>query len=187
MTEEIQLYLDEAREGMNKAIVHLEDELAKVRAGKANPAILSGVFVEYYGTNTPLNQVANVSTPDARTIMVKPWEKNMLEPIEKALFSANIGLTPQNDGEVIRLNLPILTEERRKELVKKVKLIGEQAKVSVRSVRRDANEAIKKLEDEGVSEDEVKHGEELIQNLTDEFTTKVDKHLERKEQEIMTV
>lgn len=187
MNEDIQLYLDEAREGMQKAILHLEDELSKVRAGKANPAILGGVFVEYYGTNTALNQVANVSTPDARTIMVKPWEKNMLDPIEKAIFAANVGLTPQNDGEVIRLSLPILTEDRRKELVKKVKLIGEQAKVSVRSVRRDANEAIKKLEGDGVSEDEVKQGEELIQDLTNEYTAKVDKHLERKETEIMTV
>lgn len=187
MTEEILMYIDDAKEQMGKAIAHLEDELSTVRAGKANPALLSGIYVEYYGSSVPLQQVANISTPDARTLMVKPFEKNTLQDIEKAIQAANIGLNPQNDGEVIRMNIPMLTEERRKELVKKVKLIGEQSKVSIRSVRREANENIKALEKEGVSEDMVKDGEAKIQEITNEYTAKVDKHLAAKEAEIMTV
>lgn len=187
MTEEIKMYIDDAKEQMAKAIEHLEDELTRVRAGKANPAILGGIFVDYYGSNAPLQQVANVSTPDARTLMVKPFEKSMLQEIEKAIQAANVGLNPQNDGEVIRMNVPMLTEERRKELVKKIKLIGENTKVSIRSVRREANENIKALEKEGVSEDLVKDGEASIQELTNTYTTKVDKHLTAKETEIMTV
>lgn len=187
MHEDVQLYIDEARQAMQKAIKHLEEELTKVRAGKANPALLNGISVDYYGNPTPLNQVANVSTPDARTLMIKPWEKPMLAEIEKAIHQANIGLTPQNDGEVIRLNLPVLTEDRRKELVKQIKLIGEQSKVSIRSVRRDANEGIKSLEKDGVSEDAIREGEDEVQNLTNSYTAKVDKHLDAKETEIMTV
>ena len=187
MTEEIKMYIDDAKEQMGKAIEHLEDELTRGRAGKANPAILGGIFVDYYGSNAPLQQVANVSTPDARTLMVKPFEKSMLQEIEKAIQAANVGLNPQNDGEVIRMNVPMLTEERRKELVKKVKLIGENTKVSIRNVRREANENIKALEKEGVSEDLVKDGEASVQELTNTYTGKVDKHLAAKEAEIMTV
>lgn len=187
MTEEIQLYIDDAKSSMKRAIAHLEDDLSKVRAGKANPAILNGVQLDYYGTMTPLNQVANISTPDARTIAIKPWEKGLLDQIERAIFEANIGLTPQSNGETIRLNLPVLTEERRLELVKKVKAIGENSKVVIRNVRRDANEGIKALKEDGVPEDEIKHGESLVQNLTDEYVAKVDKHLAAKEEEIMTV
>lgn len=187
MNEDIQLYIDEARDTMKKALVHLESELNSVRAGKANAAMLSGVFVDYYGNSTPLNQVANVTTPDARSIIIKPWEKAMIGPIEKAIHAANIGLNPQNDGEIVRLNLPIMTEERRRELVKKVKLIGEQSRVSIRNIRRDANEGIKSLVKDGVSEDEVKDGEAAVQELTNEYIAKVDKHLEIKEEEIMRV
>jgi ribosome recycling factor len=187
MNEDIQLYIDDARETMKKALLHLEDELDRVRAGKANPTMLSGVFVDYYGTSTPLIQVANVTAPDARSLIIKPWEKAMIGPIEKAIHAANIGLNPQNDGEIVRLNLPIMTEDRRRELVKKVKLIGEQSRVSIRNVRRDANEGIKSLVKDGVSEDEVKDGEAVVQEITNEFIAKVEKHLEVKEEEIMKV
>lgn len=187
MNEDIELYIEEAREAMNKALLHLEDELSRVRAGKASATMLSGVFVDYYGTNTPLSQVANITTPDARSLVIKPWEKSMIGPIEKAIHAANLGLNPQNDGEQVRLNLPILTEERRREMVKKIKLIGEQSRVSIRNIRRDANEGIKGLVKDGLSEDLAKDGEALVQDLTNEFTTKVDKHLDRKEEEIMKV
>lgn len=187
MNEEIEIYIDEARDAMNKALVHLEDELSRVRAGKATPAMLSGVFVDYYGNSTPLSQVANITTPDARSLVIKPWEKGMIGPIEKAIHAANIGLNPQNDGEQVRLNLPIMTEDRRRELVKKIKLIGEQSRVSVRNVRRDANEGIKSLVKDGLSEDLAKDGEGLVQDLTNEFIAKVDKQLDLKEEEIMKV
>jgi ribosome recycling factor len=187
MNEEIEIYIDEARDAMNKALVHLEDELSRVRAGKASPAMLSGVFVDYYGNSTPLSQVANITTPDARSLIIKPWEKGMIGPIEKAIHAANIGLNPQNDGEMIRLNLPIMTEDRRRELVKKIKLIAEQSRVSVRNVRRDANEGIKGLVKDGLSEDLAKDGESLVQDLTNEFIAKVEKYLEQKEEEIMKV
>ncbi|CAN5147216.1 ribosome recycling factor [soil metagenome] len=187
MNEDVEIYIEEARDGMKKALLHLEDELDRVRAGKANPTMLSGVFVDYYGTSTPLNQVANVTAPDARSLVIKPWEKGMIGPIEKAIHAANIGLNPQNDGEIVRLNLPIVTEDRRRELVKKVKLIGENSRVSVRNIRREAMEAIKGLEKDGLSEDEAKDGEAVVQELTNEFIAKVDKHLEVKEEEVMKV
>jgi ribosome recycling factor len=172
---------------MNKAIDHLEDELSKVRAGRANPSLLNEIRVDYYGTMTLLSQVSNVSSPDARTLMVKPWDKSLLQAVEKAILSSNIGLTPQNDGEVIRLNIPILTEERRKDLVKQVKHLGENTKVSIRNARRDANEHIKSLQKKGLGEDEVKNAEQEVQNLTNIHISKVDKHVELKEKEIMTV
>jgi ribosome recycling factor len=187
MNSDIQFYLDDAREHMHKALLHLEDELTKIRAGKSSPQMLDGITVDYYGTPTPLNQVSTVSTPDAKTIMVKPWEKKMLSEIEKAIFAANLGLTPVNDGETIRIVLPPLTEERRKEMVKKAKAEGEHAKVAVRNIRRDANEHIKSLQKDGVPEDEVKEGETRIQNLTNDYITKVDKLLEAKEADIMKV
>ena len=187
MQEQIAPILKDAEEHMKKAIDHLEAELLKIRAGKANPAMLEGIMVDYYGTATPLNQVANVNTPDARTIVIQPWEKSMLQPIEKAILAANIGFNPQDDGSVVRITVPPLTEERRKELVKKTKAEGEHAKVSIRNIRRDANEHIKKLVKDGLAEDLAKIGEGDVQTKTDSYISKVDKHLELKEQEIMTV
>jgi ribosome recycling factor len=187
MDEEIELILAEAEEAMKKSVTHLEDELVKIRAGKASPAMLDGVKVEYYGSVTPLNQVSNVNTPDARTISVQPWEKSMLEPIEKAITYANLGLNPQNNGELIIISVPPLTEERRKDLVKKARAEGEDAKVGIRNARKDANDQIKKLQKEGLSEDQAKNAEAEIQDLTNAFTNKVDAEVERKEKDIMTI
>ncbi|MEZ5173808.1 MAG: ribosome recycling factor [Bacteroidia bacterium] len=187
MNELVKPHIEQATSQMEKAISHLEAELAKIRAGKASPAMLEGIFVDYYGANTPLNQVASVNTPDARTIVIQPWEKNMLGPIEKAIFASNMGLTPQNDGQMVRLNLPPVTEERRLGLVKQSKAEAENCKVSVRNIRRDANEAIKKLVKDGLAEDLAKDAEARIQQLTDSYILKADKHLESKEKEIMTV
>ncbi|MCB0820683.1 MAG: ribosome recycling factor [Bacteroidetes bacterium] len=187
MNELVKPHIEQATFQMEKAISHLEAELAKIRAGKASPAMLEGIFVDYYGANTPLNQVASVNTPDARTIVIQPWEKNMLGPIEKAIFASNMGLTPQNDGQMVRLNLPPVTEERRLGLVKQSKAEAENCKVSVRNIRRDANEAIKKLVKDGLAEDLAKDAEARIQQLTDSYILKADKHLESKEKEIMTV
>lgn len=181
------MIIQEGEDGMQKAIAHLETELTRIRAGKANPGMLDGVNVEYYGAPTPIAQVANVSVLDARTISIQPWEKNMLQAIEKAIMQANIGITPQNDGVQIRLFLPPLTEERRKELVKKASGEGEQSKVAIRSIRRDAIEQVKKLQKDGLSEDAAKDGEKTIQELTDKFIGLVEKHLAVKEKEIMTV
>jgi ribosome recycling factor len=172
---------------MNKAISHLESELTKIRAGKASPGMLEGIMVDYYGNPTPLNQVANVSILDARTISLQPWEKSMLQPIERGIMAANIGITPQNDGVNIRLFLPPLTEERRRELVKKCNGEGENAKISVRNIRRDAIEQIKKLQKDGTSEDACKDAEKDVQDTTDKFIALVDKHLVAKEKEIMAV
>lgn len=178
--------LNETKSQMQKAIDHLEAELAKIRAGRANPAMLEGIHADYYGTNTPLNQIANISTTDAKTLVIQPWEKSMLVPIEKAIHLANLGFMPANDGVVIRINLPPLTEERRKDLVKKTKAEGEHGKVGVRNIRRDANEALKK-EAKSVPEDVAKDLENKIQQLTDQFIALVDKHVEAKEKEIMTI
>jgi ribosome recycling factor len=187
MQEEIQFVLDTAKEAMSKSIKHLEDALVKIRAGKASPAMLDGVMVEYYGSLTPLNQVANVNTPDARTISVQPWEKAMLEPIERAIINANLGLNPQNNGELVIISVPPLTEERRRDLVKKVKSEAEDAKVGIRNARKEANDEIKKLEKDGLSEDLAKDAEGEVQKLTDEFGKRVDSEVERKEKDIMTV
>lgn len=172
---------------MVKAIAHLEDELKVIRAGKANPAMLSGIMVDYYGTLTPLQQVSNVGTLDARTITVQPWEKAMIGPIEKAILTANLGFNPQNNGEVIRIAVPPLTEERRKQLVKQVKTEGENARVSIRNARRDANEEIKKLQKNGLAEDLAKDAEAEIQKITDSYNKKVEELLVKKEEEILTV
>lgn len=172
---------------MNKAIAHLEAEMVKIRAGKANPSMLDGIMIEYYGNPTPINQVANVAVLDARTITVQPWEKPMLAVIEKGIIAANIGINPQNDGNVIRLFLPPLTEERRRELVKRCNGEGEHAKVSVRNIRRDAIEQIKKLQKDGLSEDAGKDAEKDVQDKTDRFISLVEKHLAAKEKEIMAV
>jgi ribosome recycling factor len=187
MSEDLKFVLENAKESMESAVSHLENELQKIRAGKANPAILNDVLVDYYGSKTPLNQVANINTQDARTLVVQPYEKSMLTPIEKGIQLANLGLNPQNDGILIRIAIPPLTEERRKDLVKKAKAEGENAKVGLRSARKEANEEIKKLQKDGLAEDEAKTAEEKIQKITDEYGAKVDKHLEAKEKEIMTV
>lgn len=187
MNEDLQLILEDAKEQMEKAIVHLEGELAKVRAGRANPAMLENVMVDYYGNRTPLRHTANINSQDAKTLVIQPWEPGMLEAIEKSIMAANLGLTPQNDGKIVRISIPALTEERRKEMVKKVKGEAENCKVTVRNLRRDTNIAIKALIKDGVPEDEVKEGEEKVQKLTDEFIAQADKHSEKKEQEILTV
>lgn len=187
MTEETKKCLDQAKESMNGAIAAFDRDLQKVRAGKANPQMLEGLKVDYYGNPTPVEQVGNISTPDARQIVIQPWERNMLPIIEKAILAANLGFTPQNNGEFIRIVVPTLTEERRKELVKKVKQETEQHKVTVRNIRRNANDTAKKLKDNGVPEDEAKKLEVDIQKLTDETIAKLDKMAEMKEKEIMTV
>ncbi len=187
MSEELSLIMDDAEEHMKKAIQHLEIGLVKIRAGRANPNMLDGIVVDYYGTPTAIGQVGNISVVDARTITIQPWEKNMLQPIERSIINSNIGLTPQNDGNIIRLFLPPLTEERRKELVKRVNGEGELTKVAVRNIRRDAIESIKKLQKEGLSEDAAKDAEKDIQVLTDRYSQQIDKHLEAKDKEIMSV
>ncbi|NCU04378.1 MAG: ribosome recycling factor [Chitinophagaceae bacterium] len=187
MSEELSLIMDDAEEHMKKAIQHLEIELVKIRAGRANPNMLDGIVVDYYGTPTPINQIGNISVTDARTLTIQPWEKNMLQPIERAIINSNIGLAPQNDGNIIRLFLPPLTEERRKELVKRVNGEGEHTKVAIRNIRRDAIEHIKKLQKDGLSEDAAKDAEKDIQVLTDNYTAQIDKHLQAKDKEIMSV
>ncbi|HOP12767.1 ribosome recycling factor [Lentimicrobium sp.] len=187
MNEEIRFILDETEESMQGAISHLEKEFHKIRAGKASPAMLEGVRVDYYGTMSPIDQISNINTPDPRQIIVQPWEKSMLGPIEKAILAANLGFNPQNNGEVLRIAVPPLTEERRKDLVKKAKAEVENAKVTVRNLRRSAIDAGKKLEKEGVPEDEIKQLEKEIQLLTDKYSASVDKLFELKEKDIMTV
>ena len=172
---------------MKKAVNHLETELVKVRAGKANPNMLDGIMVDYYGNPTPINQIGNISVLDARTLSIQPWEKNMLQPMEKAIMASNIGITPQNDGMNIRLFLPPLTEERRKELVKRANGEGEQSKVAIRSIRREALESIKKLQKDGLSEDAGKDAEKEIQQTTDKYIAAIEKTLALKEKEIMAV
>ena len=187
MTEDISTLIAGAEDQMKKAINHLEAELTKIRAGKANPQMLDNVVVDYYGSPMPINQVANISVMDARTLTIQPWEKNMLQPIERAIINGNIGVTPQNDGVIIRLFLPPLTEERRKELVKKCQAEGEHSKIAVRNIRRDAIESIKKMQKSGLSEDAAKNSEADIQQVTDKFISLIDKHLASKEKEIMAV
>ncbi len=165
----------------------LDSDLSKLRAGKASPAMLDTVMVDYYGTMTPINQVANINTPDPRTLVVQPWEKGISAAIEKAILQANLGLTPINDGQLIRINIPALTEERRKELVRQVKSESENAKVSVRNIRRDANEMLKKLQKDGLSEDIVKKNEIEIQKITDSTIEEIDKKVEVKEEDLLTV
>lgn len=187
MEEEANFCIEVATEKMDKAIHHLEEELIRVRAGKASPTILDGISVDYYGAITPLSQVSNIGTPDAKTVVIQPWDKSMLEPIERAILYANIGLTPMNNGELIRLNIPPLTEERRRELVKQVKSFGENTKVSVRTARHEANDELKKLQKEGLSEDVEKKKVDEVQKLTDEYIAKVDEIVVTKEKDIMTV
>lgn len=187
MSEELEFVIEETIEKMGNAIGHLERELAKIRAGKANPQMLDNVRVDYYGTMTKLSQVSNINTPDPRSIIVQPWEKNMLGPIEKAIMAANLGFNPQNDGTIIRIIVPPLTEERRRDLVKKAKGEAENSKISIRNVRREAIDSGKKLEKEGVPEDLVKKFESEVQDLTNQYIGQIDKLLETKESDIMTI
>jgi len=187
MTEEIDFILDSTEESMQGSIAHLEKEFLNIRAGKASPAMLGSVFVDYYGAQTPLSQVANLNVPDARTITIQPYEKSMLHPIEKAIMVANIGFNPMNNGDVIIISVPPLTEDRRRDLAKQAKAEAEDAKIGIRNVRKDANNEIKKLEKEGTSEDICKKAEEEVQNLTNSFIKKVDELLVVKDAEIMKV
>jgi ribosome recycling factor len=187
MLDDVQSIAAYAQDQMKKAIGHLEAELIKIRAGKANPQMFDGLMVDYYGAPVPINQVANISVMDARTLSIQPWEKNMVQPIEKAIIGANMGVTPQNDGVLIRIFMPPLTEERRRELVKKCQGEGENCKVAVRNIRRDAIEQVKKLQKNGLSEDVCKDAENGVQQLTDKHITLVETHLAAQEKEIMSV
>lgn len=185
--EEIEFFLDDAKDTMEKALKHLAIELNKIRAGKASPAMLDGLQIEYYGSMSPIGNVASINTPDARTIAIKPFEKKMIGEIEKAIRNSSLGLNPMNDGELIRLSVPPLTEDRRRDLVKRVKAEIETAKINVRNIRKDTNDAIRKLTKEGVSEDDVKKGEERSQKLTDAFIARVEEAFTTKEKDIMSV
>ncbi|MEI6087604.1 MAG: ribosome recycling factor [Bacteroidota bacterium] len=187
MSEELDLIIEDSEESMNKAIGHLEIELTRIRAGKATPSLVDGINVDYYGAATPVAQVANITVLDARTVSIQPWEKSMLAPIEKAIMQANIGITPQSDGIQIRLFLPPLTEERRRELFKKASGEGEQAKIAIRNIRRDGIEQVKKLQKDGLSEDLAKDSEKAIQDLTDKHISLVEKHLAAKEKDMMSM
>jgi ribosome recycling factor len=187
MNEEVDLIIEESRDRMEKALEHLEHELARLRAGRATPALLDGITVDYYGVNSPLSQVSNINTPDPKSILIQPWEKTMLGVIEKAILAANIGLTPMNTGEVIRINVPPLTEERRHQLVKQVRNEGETAKISIRNSRKWANDELKNLLKEGLPEDMEKNATDEVQKATNDFTAKVDKVVTSKEKDIMTV
>lgn len=187
MTEELQLIYDELKQSNNKSLTHLENELLKVRAGKATPSMLTGVMVDYYGSPTPIQQVANINSMDARTLTVQAWEKNMLNEIAKGIMNANLGLNPQNNGEQLIIQIPPLTEERRRDLVKKAKAEGEHAKVGIRNNRKDALDMVKDLKAEGLSEDMVKDAENEIQNVTNTFIKRVDDLVDVKEKDIMTI
>lgn len=187
MTEESQFVLDEAKEGMQNAITHLEREFQKIRTGKASPDMLEDVKIDYYGVMTPLNQAANINTPDARQIVVQAFDKNMLPVMEKAILAANLGFNPRNDGEVLRIQVPPLTEERRRDLVKLAKSEAENTKVGIRNIRRSANDEAKTLKKDGVPEDEVKRLEDEIQKLTDKYIKQVDELSDKKEKDMMSV
>lgn len=187
MTEEAQFVLDSTEENMQNALMHLEKEFNKIRAGKASPAMLGGVLVEYYGTTVPIEQTSNINTPDPRQIIVQPFDKSSINAIEKAILVANLGFNPQNEGEIIRINVPPLTEERRKDLVKRAKNEAEEAKISIRNARRQGNDEAKKMEKDGLPEDDAKRLIEKVQELTDKYIQEVDKLLDLKEKDIMTV
>ncbi len=187
MTDESIFVLEESEERMQHSIEHLKHEFQKIRAGKANPSMLHGVLVEYYGTQTPLERTANINTPDAHSIVVQPFDKSTIHEIEKAIMNANLGFNPMNEGELIRINVPPLTEERRHDLVKKAKQVSEDAKIAIRNIRRSANDDAKKLEKDGLPEDESKRLSDEIQKLTDKYIDKVDEIFKRKEEDIMTI
>ena len=185
--EEIELFLDEAKELMQKAVDHTSAELLKIRAGKAMPTMLDGIMVQYYGSPTPLNQVSSVTTPDARTLAIKPFERKTISDIERAIINSDLGLSPQNNGEIIILTIPMLTEERRITLVKQSKNECENGKISIRTVRKDIMDSLKKLQKDGASEDDIKRAEDIVQKLTDQYSTKIDEILVKKEIDIMKV
>ena len=187
MEEEIELFLEDADEHMDKSVQHFSHELIKIRAGKASPSMLESIKVDYYGVATPLNQMSSITTPDARTLFIKPWEKSVIMDIERAIINSDLGLNPQNDGEQVIINVPTLTEERRQTLVKQVKHEGELAKVSIRNIRKDANDSFKKLLKEGASEDAIKLAEDKTQKLTDDHIKKIDDLIHKKETDIMHV
>jgi len=185
--EDLEFYLEEAKDHMEKSLTHLSHMLAKIRAGRAMPSMLDGLMIEYYGNPTPINQVASVNTPDAKTLAIKPWEKTILSEIERTIINSDLGLNPQNDGEIIRLNIPPLTEERRKDLVKQSRHEAEHGRVSIRNVRKEANDHLKQLLKDHVAEDAVKKAELRVQELTDEYIKKIDELVSKKEEEIMHV
>ena len=185
--EEIQFFIDNAEESMDKSVMHLGQVLMKIRAGKAMPNMLDGIMVEYYGTPTPMNQVASVNTPDARTLMIKPWEKTIISDIERSIINSDLGLNPQNDGEQVIINIPPLTEERRITLVKQVKHEGEQGKISIRNIRHECQHHLKELKSEGAAEDDLKRAEDQLDKITDIHSKKIDELIAKKEEEIMTV
>ncbi|HLW08639.1 MAG TPA: ribosome recycling factor [Marinilabiliaceae bacterium] len=187
MEEEVQIVLEDASEMMAKALERLDREMDKVRAGRANPKMLESVMVDYYGAQTPISQVANINTPDPRTIAIQPWEKGLIPAIEKAIMAANLGMNPDNNGEIVRINVPPLTEERRKNLVKQVKKMGEDARISIRNIRRDANDTFKKFKKEGLPEDMEKASVDSMQKITDRFAAKIEEMLDKKEKDILTV
>lgn len=187
MQEDIDLYMESAREGMDHSMDHLGKELLKVRTGKASVNLVNGLMVSYYGADTPMSQVANISTADARTIVIQPWEKSVISEIEKSIFQANLGVTPQNDGEIVRISIPPLTEDRRQQLVKVAKAMGEDAKVAIRNARRDVMEGIKSAVKDGYPEDAGKREEDKAQSMTKAYTEKVDKMIENKESDILTI
>lgn len=187
MTEEVNLVYSTMKESSDASMSHLDNELSKIRTGKASPAMFESVKAEYYGASTPISQLATINTLDAKTIVIKPFDKGALEEIEKGIFSANLGLTPQNDGETIMISIPALTEERRKEFVKKAKDLGETCKISLRSARKDALDEIKKLGNDGLSEDNVKDAEAQIQNIINGYGKKVDEYVAAKEKDVMTI
>jgi ribosome recycling factor len=185
--EEIKLFLDEAKEMMEKSLKHTGIEFSKIRAGKASPAMLDGLVVDYYGVPTPISQAATINTSDARTLVIKPFEKKLVVEIERAIINANLGFNPQNDGELIRILIPALTEERRRDLVKQVKQEAEAGRVAIRNIRKEINEELRKLQKEGASEDDIKKAEEKVQQLTDSYSAKIEELVAAKEKEIMTV
>jgi len=187
MEEEIKMCLDEAKEGMENALEHTKKALTKIRAGKASPEMLDGLMVDYYGAPTPIAQVANISAPEPRMIVVKPWEKSMLAEVERAVRNSDLGLNPMNDGTIVRLPIPMLSEDRRRDLVKRAKNEGENGKISIRQSRQEANEMLRSLQKEGAPEDAVKRAEEEVQNLTNAYSAKVEELLKAKEADIMTV
>ena len=187
MDDEVDLILMDSEDKMQRTLKFLENELSKIRAGRANVHMLDGIMVNYYGTPAPLNQISNITTPDSRTLAIQPWEKNMIDPIEKAILAANLGLTPMNNGEIIRINIPMLTEERRRELVKRVRTEGENSRVGIRNARRESNDQLKKLVKDGLSEDLEKDAEHQVQEMTDKYIRLVDERLAAKEKDIMTI
>ena len=187
MSDQISVLFEQTTEKMNDAINHLEREMAKIRAGKANPRMLDGIMVDMYGSMTPLSQASSINTPDPRTIAIQPWDKKMIEVIEKAIMAANLGMNPENNGEIIRINVPPLTEDRRKDLVKIVRKEGEESRISIRNSRRDAMEELRKFKKEGLAEDAEKDAADQVQKLTDQYMKTVDEMLKEKEEDIMTV